>query len=716
MRTAMVWLIVFGATTATSAPLHAQASARSTIAAPTEASTTPEAAASPRLADGGAGIAELFGIAEAERLIRSADPEDRLHGLERTAEMHTSDALTLLLGFRGDANGSSDPRALLTLVRGLADWVDRPAVRTKLARIARDPGTSPSTRVNMGSDDPVDDERVSAARMDLARAQACMALAGSRNPEAVKALFEIIRDSDAGRALAAEALAAFPPEAPSDLQDSPSIGTVGALSLLGDLRSAGVVLRATRSSDVTVRAASLMARAGLGDPHASDTARAWQHDPEARIRVAAAATLARASDPDGAGAVEELIADDETGEDGLRLAQDIQSEGVTKATIARAVTSANPALRRAAIAALARQTTGSAVGVLLTLAEDPVLAGAAAEGLARSPSESALAAIEKLGARTASRRLAARAYFARRYARGDRSARLDAVLDGLSRSADGADRAVALEARVGLGEMPVEAAWTDGDARVRRAAVLGAMGRSDSSTADILLRRLTIEPDEVTRVVLAGALVRGHVGVAPSSSKLRARLSAGKADAPLAAFVLGQRDDGTSNDGLDALYASRDPWIRAAALRGLGTSEAADATARLASAYRWEPDSEVRRAIIEALAGRMRDRVSEIWRHTLDLAVRLDPDAGTRGAARRALSSKDLARPAVVPEVAWMVLAPAEGATLPSAVTGLLVGSDGLGTPFAFDDDGFALVPGLRAGEAQLRLAARLPAYSPGVP
>jgi HEAT repeat protein len=713
MHKAAVSLIVFGVATAMSASLRAQAPG-STIAIPGQTSTAPENAPAGRLAGGGAGIAELFGIAEADRLIRSADAEDRLHGLERAAAMHTTDALNLLLRFRDD--GSGDARALLTLVRGLADWVERPVARSKLAGIARDPGTFPSTRVNAESDDPVDDERVRAARIELARAQACLALAGSRNPEAVKALFEIIRDSDAGRTVATEALAAFPPEAPSEPQDNPSIAVVRALSLSGDLRSGGVMQRAARSNDGMVRAASLSALASLGDPHAADTARAWRHDADARVRVAAAATLARTSDADAAGAVEELIADDATVEDGLRLAQDIQSEGVTKATIARAMASANPTLRRAAIAALARQTTGSAVRVLLTLAEDPLLAGPAAEGLARSPGESALAAIEELGARTASRRLAARAYFVRRYTRGDRSARLDGVLDGLSRSTDGADRAVALEARVGLGETTVEAAWTDADARVRRAAAIGAMGRSDSSTAEMMLRRLSTEPDEVTRLLLAGALVRGHTGAAVSSAKLRARWLAGKPDAPLAAFVLGQRDDDTSDGGLDALYGSRDPWIRSAALRGLGASDAADATERLASAYRWEPDGEVRRAIIEALAGRTRDPASETRRNTLDLAFRLDPDAGARGAAQRALAGKDLAHPAVVPEVAWIVLAPAEGASLPATITGLLVGSDGVGTPLAFDDDGFALVPGAPAGEAHLRLAASLPAYSAGGP
>jgi hypothetical protein len=80
------------------------------------------------------------------------------------------------------------------------------------------------------------------------------------------------------------------------------------------------------------------------------------------------------------------------------------------------------------------------------------------------------------------------------------------------------------------------------------------------------------------------------------------------------------------------------------------------------------------------------------------------------------LAGKDLAHPAVVPEVAWIVLAPAEGASLPATITGLLVGSDGVGTPLAFDDDGFALVPGAPTGEAHLRLAASLPAYSAGGP
>lgn len=715
MRKAVVWPIVLGAAAAMGAPLHAQTPAPALTSAHEFAAQ--ENAASHRVGEGGEGLEELFGSARTERLMRSADLEDRLHGLERAAAAHTPETLALLLRFRDEAGGNGgDPRTLLTLVHGFADWVDVPAVRAKLVGIARDPGTFLSIRGKTADEDPVDDERVRVARIDLARAEADMALASSKNGGAIKSLFEIVRDSDTGRDGAAEALAAFPPDAPSGLWNDPSIATVEVLSRLGDLRSHGNVLTAVRSSDAGVRAASLITLAGFGDPHASDTARAWRRDPDVRVRLAAAATLVRAGDPDGAHAVEDLIADEETAEDGLVLAQRVQGEGVAKATIARAVASANPILRRAAVAALARQTTGSAVEVLLTLTGDPIMAAPAADGLARSPSESALAAIEKLGAHAASERLAARAYFVRRYTRGDRSSRLEALLDRLSRSSDGADRAVGLEARVGLGDKPVQSAWSDSDARVRRAAALGAMGRLDSNMATTLLRRLAIETDKVTRVVLAGALAAGDARVAPSSAKLRARWVAGEPDAPLAAFVLGQRDDGTSGDESEGLYASRDPFVRAAALRGLGASSAPDSTARLVSAYRWEPDGSVRRAIIEALATRAQDRASELRHRTLDLALRLDPDAGTRGAAQRALSDRDLARPAAVPEVAWIVLAPADGAALPSDVTGLLVDNAGLGFPLAFDDDGFALVPGVHAGEAQVRLAAQLPAYSPGGP
>jgi hypothetical protein len=708
-------VIVLGLTVAASANLRAQPAIPNADSAP-KLPAASENAASSGLAEGPAGLADLFGTSRTERLMHSVDLEDRLNGLERAAAAHTPEALALLLKFRDEGAGASgDPRTLLAIVHGLADWVERPAARAELLSIARNPAAFLSARVNARSDDPIDDERVRAARTALAQKQAAMALASSRHPEAIKALLEIVRGSEAGREAAASALATYPPEPPAWIPDDMAAATLQIVSTLSDLRSSGAVLRVAHATDAEVRTASMVALAGLGDARAADAARALLRNPEPRIRVAAATALVRVADPGGEDAVQDLISQDETAEDGLRLAQNVQGERVTKAIAARAMASANPALRLAAVAALARQKVNAAVQALSTLAGDPVLAGAAAQGLARSPSESAIAAIEELGTRGASRRLAGRAYFVRRYTRGDRSHRLDAILDELGRSTDGRDRAVALEAKVALGEIPIEAAWLDRDVRVRRAAALGAMGRLDGSVATVLLQRLAIEPDEATRVVLAGVLALGDSPLAPSSSALIRRVDTGQPDAALAAFVLGQRDDRSASER-EKLYASRDPVVRANALRGLGASLASDATSRLAWAYRWEANDDVRRAIVEALTARARDRAFGISRRTLDLAARLDPDAGARGAARRALAGSDPARAPVVPEVAWIVLAAAEGGALPADATGMLVESDGLGRPVAFDDDGFALLPGIRSGDAWLRLAARLPPYSPGGP
>ncbi len=151
-------------------------------------------------------------------------------------------------------------------------------------------------------------------------------------------------------------------------------------------------------------------------------------------------------------------------------------------------------------------------------------------------------------------------------------------------------------------------------------------------------------------------------------------------------------------------------------MRGLGASAAPNAAARLAAAYLWEEHADVRRTIVEALAGRVADRTQGICRYTLDLAAHLDPDPEARGAARRALGGMDPARLPMVREVAWVTLAPVEGAVVPGDVTALVLSSDGIGIPIAFDDDGFALIPGVTPGEAHLRLAARLAPYSPESP
>jgi hypothetical protein len=152
--------------------------------------------------------------------------------------------------------------------------------------------------------------------------------------------------------------------------------------------------------------------------------------------------------------------------------------------------------------------------------------------------------------------------------------------------------------------------------------------------------------------------------------------------------------------------------MRAHVALGLASSGAADAVGRLARAYTWEPTAEVRRALIAALARRPpEEQDAPSWRDALALAAHLDPDRITRAIAQRALAGRAPAGPPRGREVAWLRVLPAEDAVLPRELTGTLIDAGGRAIPVVFDEDGFALVPGLAPGDARLRLAPRLPAY-----
>ena len=678
--------------------------------------------------DGGAGdFRARFGLDVALRLLRSTDADERLRGLERAAATRTPEALSLLEraaapGLLGGATvegmARHDPRALLVVVRGLASWVDQESARTALENLLA-PASASGMRVPVGaSRDPAADEAESTARIQLALREAAMALAGSGNATSLEGLITTARSGGPGQLPALEALAAHPPTTP--LLAGVTLTTPAMVALaakLGDLRSIGAILGAVHASDPALRASAIAALGVLGDSRVLDAAREAASEKDPRVRVAGTDALVRLGADGAPGAVEALVADDTTARDGLRLAQDVASEGVTKAAAARAVAAADPELRALAVVALGRQASPLAVTALVTLAGDTRLAGDAVDALARSPSPAAMAALESLAASPGSRRLAARGYFVRRSVRGERSAHGDALLATLAASADGADRAVGVEALVALGERQLERALEDGDPRVRRAAAMGATALDSRSTASALISRLVVEPDEVTRRVLAAGLVEGDPAGTVPTTTLVERAEEGGPDAPLAALAFARRaaadDDDELVPKLDALLASRDPVIRTQVARGLGASKARNAAGRLAHAYTWEPISEVRRALVEALAGRpAAEQTAPLLRDALELAARLDPDALTRAVARRALDGSAESRRPVGREVAWLRVVAAEGATLPRQLTGI-VDAGGVALPVVFDDDGYALVPGLPPGELHLRLAPRLPTDQP---
>lgn len=311
--------------------------------------------------------------------------------------------------------------------------------------------------------------------------------------------------------------------------------------------------------------------------------------------------------------------------------------------------------------------------------------------------------------------MAARAYFVRRLVRGARSEVLDALLARLSASTSATDRVVGIEAAVALGEKAVGDALRDPDARVRAAAAMGAAARLDAPASDALIAQLRVEPDAVTRTVLALGLLRGDGRDGVPGSFLLERLQTGAPDAPLAALALARRSRGTVPAYVASLLASRDPVMRAHVARGLGECDAPDASGLLGAAYQDEPEAIVRDAIIRALARRP-PPIGPGAEGALTLAATLDPDPRIRAVAERALRGTPMEPCARTPEVAWLSLVPAEGAALPVRATASLVDDSGVALPIAFDDDGLALEPGVAPGPYRLRLAPRVPPYSPSPP
>jgi HEAT repeat protein len=672
----------------------------------------------PPVASDATDLRKRFGVDMAKRLLESADLDAKLRGLERAASTGTPEAVSLLVHALSDSSGAArgDTRAMLTAVRGLAPFTSSADVVKALTDhvINAPPGSSRSAARGPSEPEPVD--RDHAARIELVRQTAALALASSGDAKAIERLLEIARGGGAGQPYAILALEAFPP---SQLATAGPLGVLTPPSLrlaahLGDLRAIDSVGLAERAPDPLTRAAALVALAELGDSRAIDLARRATKDSEPRVREAGAVAMVLLDAPDRMRAVEALLSDDTTALAGARLAARASDLGVVKALAARAVASSDGALRTAVVTALGRASSADAVRVLAALVKDPLLEGEAAQALVRSPSAEAEVAMDALlaaPARSPARRLGVRIYVARARVRGLTQASALSTLFSMAKGTDVPDRAVAVGALVALGEMSVKDALADGEARVRRAAAMASLAQQQKETGEALKSRLGVETDAATREVLAIGLLDGDAAARLTTLSLLDRAQAGGSDAPLSAMALARRADATEREHVNALLASRDPLLRAHTALGLGASDERDATGRLAGAYTYEPNPSVRRALVLALAARGMDKFAPERAATLGIAARLDPDRGVRLSATRAIAGLPSApAPPHVAEMAWVRLATADGRPPAANMTGTLVRSDGMAVPVAFDDDGYAVVP-VPPGEVRLLLAPHPPEY-----
>jgi HEAT repeat protein len=690
-------------------------------------STLPPVAPPPPMATVPTNVRAHIGTEYVSRLLRSTDPDERIRGIQRAAAIGSAETIALLVqATESSPTVRSDSRALIELARALGHFADQDRARAALLLIVNSgnpglagrlpqPGRTTGDALSLEEGDPV-------ARAELARQTAAIALARSGVDRALEQLYGIARGGGSGQSAAMQAILLQPPRDPG------FYGTAGTtmpasvirmLGQLGDLRALELLQAATRTSDVGVRGAAIVSLAELGDERAIALARAAIAEPDARLRASAGEAFVLLSAPERFKAVAALVADDATTAIGIRLAERVYNAEITKLLAARALVHPDAELRAASIRALGRSPEPAAATALAVPAiiADPTFGYFAALALARSPAPNAMTTVIALAGARATAALGVRAYVVRALVRGERSDAGDELLARLAASKDGRERALGTFGRVALGVTSAESALADTDARVRRAAAMASLAHPSNGATRSLLGRMAGERDEPTRQVLAVGLLSGDSDGLLTTSWLVDRAESAGADAPLSVYALARRADEPIERKVGQLLASKDAVLRAHAARGLAFGALADASGRLANAYAYETDPVVRRAVVASLAARTQDLTAPARRSTLEMAAQLDPDGPTRQTARLGLAGATIPlAAAAIQETAWLRITLENGAPPGDVFVGSVVRSDGVAVPMAFDDDGFAIVPGLPPGEVRLVLAPRLPSYKASKP
>jgi hypothetical protein len=655
-----------------------------------------------------------FGSEHAESLLRSTEGDQVRRGIMRAAASGTPEAVALLVAQADTAN--NDDLTLIELARALAPHAKEDAPRARLITLL-----NASARISHGHGSTALTTAATLARVELARQIAARALVASRDPKALDAVFAAARESGQSQQNALRAIASDP-SAQADASLGPPTSAAGAhaLAQTGDLRALDALLaKAQGPFDASTRAACLVALGQLGDGRARAIAIAAFADQDPHVRAAAGETLVLLDAPERYHAVVQLLSSPDTTPTAVRLAHRAQDVDVVKALAAKFAATNDLPVRLSIIAALGRGIANDeGLKVLASVAADGRLGGDAIQAIARSPNSAAMGTLERIAQVRALRRAAVRGYVLRALLRSEHSSALESALEGLRASSDGADRSLAAFARVALGHANAAEYLDDRDPAVRRAAAMGTLSSYDGRTlasADALLSRLSREPDEATRSVLAIGLVGGDARALVPTLTLVQRVEAGGADAPLSAAALAARKGDTLKDKVDALAASNDPIMRAHVARGLGQNEEPSATGRLAELTRYEAEPLVRLAQTTALARRS---TAPSRNEILAVTSRFDPEARIRDVATRALASATPPAPWPVREVAWLrvttdagtapVSSPQAGAPW-TPMLASYVTAEGVAIPIAFDADGYALVAGIPPGDGRLVLAPVVP-------
>jgi hypothetical protein len=649
-----------------------------------------------------------FGMELVQRLLRSSQPEERLRGLRRAAELGTPESVALLAS-QAESNTAvrTDPRALLEVVRALAPHAKEEGARAALISVLQ-------VQASVGARAPgASDDADPFARFELARSSAALALATSGTGPAFEALFASVRAQNAGSDAAARALAAAPPSLVRGLGPASGLSAplLLAISRTEDLRAADILLLALGSSDSRAKAVALLELAKKNDARALEPAKTLSKDPNPILRQAAAEALVALRAKEAEPAVKALFSDEGSASFAVDLVPSYETDELVKNLGARATAHPIFAERTRAIVALSRCRSLAAAKALGSLVLDKTVESEAAQALGRMRSAHAEPWIVAMLRSREVQRLGARAYVLRVLRGAPRLDEAERLLARLASAADVESRAVGVFGRVALGLDGPKSGLDDKDARVRAAAAMATRGKRDADLREDLLARALLEKDPAARTSFFSALETGDPkGIVPSPLLID-RAESGEPEAALATFALARRGTEEPSEKVKALLASRSPLLRTHALLGLAQSRALDVSGRLANAYSYEPDPALRRIYVTALAERSQDASSRARGETLELAAKLDPNAEVRFLGRRALAGvKSPVGRGESDEVAWLRITGPDGRPpRDSGYTALLLTSTGEAVPVTFDPDGYALVPAVPPGETRLLLAPRMP-------
>ena len=620
------------------------------------------------------------GVVVAQRLLTSADPEDRWRGLERLGTIGSSRALELLVRALDEAPGA-DRTGRLVVARALAPHADQDVARQALVQLLTGAaaGNDPSDRL-----------------APLVRSTAALALARNGSPEALRALAHAIRTEGPAGEAAADALLAHPPRELEPLLGTRPVASTSWLRLLaelGDQRAFLQVRRAVTAGPAEVRAAAAVALTELGALETVELARHWyQTGAGPTFERAAAEILALTRASEAPEAIARLLEDPQQRAAGLDLALRSPDPRLV-GPLAKQLEGASDDEAERLIAAIGRAGGQAAIDQLVAELAKPVHASAAAYALALAEGKRARQALERALARPESRRLAARAAVVRAQTLRDEPRRTGEVLEALLASSEDADRSVGAW---GLAALDPRRATRliEADDPVVAMAAASTVGSKDAAVAAVArLERATTARE---RIAYARALAVPEGADCVSTATLLALLADGGAATPLAALVIARRDAVGVRPHIERLLRSDAVDVRAHAALGLGASRQPSSVGLLERAYRFEVDADVRRAIVAALGQR-----SEATRvRVLELAAQLDGDAGVRSVARLALAGQTIDLRAGGIAAVWLRV---EDDAAHAVALGL---PTGLTLPLLPDPEGFVVQGALSRGPTRVRLAA----------